>query len=101
VPYSGIASLTFGNGVIQSFTSDTDNRITGVAASARFSATVLKRSLAWTGETLDSITAISFPGIPRPSLIRRNSRVSPILRPHRLAGAVRYCGTFAWICDAT
>ncbi|MGP0060686.1 MAG: DUF6531 domain-containing protein, partial [Beijerinckiaceae bacterium] len=62
VPYSGIAGLTFGNGVVQSFARDTDNRITGVVASAPSSATVLNRSLAWTGETLDQITDNQFPG---------------------------------------
>jgi RHS repeat-associated protein len=101
VPYSGIAGLTFGNGVVQTFTRDTDNRMTGVAASAPSSATVLNRSLAWTGETLDSITDNQFPGNTPPFTYTAQSQTFTYTATHRLAGAVGYYGTFAWIYDAT
>jgi len=61
-PYSGVASLTFGNGVIETFTRDTDDRTTGIVANTASSAAVLNRTLAWTGETLDSIADNQFPG---------------------------------------
>ena len=61
-PYSGVVSLTFGNGIVETFTRDTDDRITGVVANTASSAAVVNRTLAWTGETLDSIADNQFPG---------------------------------------
>ena len=44
--------------MVEAFTRDTDDRITGVVANTASSAAVLNRTLAWTGETLDSIAAV-------------------------------------------
>ncbi|MGO8832749.1 MAG: hypothetical protein ACLQE9_08040 [Roseiarcus sp.] len=48
--------------MIETFTRGTDDRITGVVANTASSAAVLNRTLAWTGETLDSIADNQFPG---------------------------------------
>jgi RHS repeat-associated protein len=101
LPYSGINSLTFGNGIIQTFTRDTDDRITGVVATTASSATVLNRTLAWTGETLDSIADNQFPGNTPPFTYTAQSQSFTYTPTHRLASAVGYYGSYAWAYDPT
>ena len=100
-PYSGVASLTFGNGVVETFTRDTDDRITGVVADAASSAAVLNRTLAWTGETLDSVTNNQFPGATPPFTYTAQSQSLTYTPTHRLASAVGYYGSYAWAYDPT
>jgi RHS repeat-associated protein len=101
VPYSGVNSLTFGNGIVQTFTRDTDDRITGVVATTSSAATVLNRTLAWTGETLDSITDNQFPGNMPPFTYTAQSQSFTYTPTHRLASAVGYYGSYAWAYDPT
>ena len=101
VPYSGVSGLTFGNGIVQTFTRDTDNRITGVVANTAASAAVVNRTLAWTGETLDSITDNQFPGNTPPFTYSAQSQSLTYTPTHRLASAVGYYGSYAWVYDPT
>ncbi len=100
-PYSGVAGLTFGNGVVETFTRDTDDRITGVVANTASSAAVLNRTLAWTGETLDSIADNQVPGNTPPFTYTAQSQSLTYAPTHRLASAVGYYGSYAWAYDPT
>jgi RHS repeat-associated protein len=101
IPYSGVSSLTFGNGVVETFSRDTDDRITGVVAQTASSANVVNRTLAWTGETLDSITDNQFPGNTPPFTYTAQSQAFTYTPTHRLASAIGYYGSYAWAYDPT
>jgi hypothetical protein len=86
IPYSGVACLTFANGVVETFTRDTDDRITGVVADTSTSAAVVNRTLSWTAETLDSVVDSQFPG---------NTPLFTYTLTHRLASAIGFYGSYA------
>ena len=73
-PYSGVAGLTFGNGVVETFTRDTDDRITGVVANTASSAAVLNRALRLDRRDVDASPTTSFPALRRPSPTPPNRR---------------------------
>ena len=87
--------------MIETFTRGTDDRITGVVANTASSAAVLNRTLAWTGETLDSITDNQFPGNTPPFTYTAQSQSLTYTPTHRLASAVGYYGSYAWAYDPT
>jgi hypothetical protein len=87
--------------VVETFTRDTDDRITGVVANTASSAAVLNRTLSWTGETLDSITDNQFPGNTPPFTYTAQSQSLTYTPTHRLASAVGYYGSYAWTYDPT
>lgn len=76
--------------VVQTFTCDTDNRITGVVAITAASATVVDRTLSWNGETLDSIVDNQFPGNTPPFTYAARSQSFTYTPTHRFASAVGY-----------
>ena len=62
---------------------------------------MLNRTLAWTGETLDSIADNQFPGNTPPFAYTAQSQSLTYTPTHRLASAVGYYGSYAWAYDPT
>jgi hypothetical protein len=72
-----------------------------VVAQTASSANVVNRTLAWTGETLDSIADNQFPGNTPPFTYTAQSQAFTYTPTHRLASAVGYYGAYAWAYDPT
>ena len=72
-----------------------------MVANTASSAAVLNRTLAWTGETLDSIADNQFPGNTPPFTYTAQSQSLTYTPTHRLASAVGYYGSYAWGYDPT
>ena len=89
-PFGAVQSLTFGNGVAETLATDTDYRINLVKVLPPAAAALLKRLLAWKGETLDSITDKAVPAQSQSLMY------SPT---HRLTAASGAYGRLAWTYD--
>lgn len=100
-PYGPLASLTFGSGLIATYTVDTDYRVTRVQVgpSGTLGGT-LDRSLSWTGETVDSIVDNQFPGTTPPFSYGAQTQTFTYTPTRRLSTAVGYYGSLGWSYDA-
>jgi RHS repeat-associated protein len=90
-PYGRPASLTFGNGLVATYGVDTDYHVTSVNLAPASGPALINRTLAWTGEELNSITDAVTPA---------NSETFTYTPSHRLATANGAYGSLAWTYDA-
>ena len=92
LPYGGVSSLTLGNNLLETFTTDTDYHVTAVKVQApNGGAATVDRAMTWTGETLDAITD---------NQTTSNSQAFTYTPAHRLATAVGGYGSYTWTYDA-
>ena len=89
-PYGHPASLTFGNGLIETYGVNTDYHIASFKLAPTIGAAVINRTLAWTGETLDSIADAAVPG---------NSETLTYSKRHALNAATGPYGALSWTYD--
>ena len=90
-PYGPLAGMSFGNGLQTLFSTDTDYRITQVQTGPAAAPSVINRTLAWTGDVVDSIDDAINPG--------RSERLS-YTPTRRLSRAKGMYGLLAWTYDA-
>lgn len=85
------ASLTFGNGLIETYGNDTDGRINSVKLAPSSGGAVINRSLTWTGQNLNGIAD---------AVTSANSETFGYTPSHRLSSAAGAYGSLSWAYDA-
>jgi len=89
-PYGHPASLTFGNGVIETYGVNSDYHITSFKLAPTVGSALINRTFSWTGETLDSIADAAVPG---------NSETLTYSKRHALNAATGPYGALSWTYD--
>jgi RHS repeat-associated protein len=90
-PYGRPSSLTFGNGLVETYGVDTDYHITSVKLAPASGSALINRTLSWTGEELNSIADAVTPA---------DSETFTYTNSHRLASATGAYGSLSWTYDA-
>lgn len=101
-PFGQIKNLALPNGVVQTFTVDTDYRVTTVTSRVPPNGVfVTNRSLTWMGENLTAIDDNQFPGFtPSGGVYGMQSQTFAYTPAHRLQSATGYYGSLSWTYDA-
>ena len=90
-PWGAVQSLALGNGLTNTYGTDTDYRVSSVVVAPGSGSDIVDRAYSWTGETLDSITD---------SVTSGNSESFSYTPTRRLSAATGAYGTFGWTYDA-
>jgi RHS repeat-associated protein len=97
-PYGPVAGMSFGNGIVASYTLDSIYRVTRAPATVR---SALDRSLTWIDDEALSIVDNVNAGATPPFTYSAQSQSFAYTPAHRLASASGYYGQYSWTYDLT